>query len=64
VVSHFKDLHVPVGFSGGVAYNEIITNVLKKEMRQKGMKFYIHCRVPPGDGGTSFGQVASLDYDP
>lgn len=63
VVSHFKDLHVPVGFSGGVAYNEIIANVLRKEIRQKGIEFYIHCKVPPGDGGTSFGQVASLDYD-
>ncbi|MGC1120964.1 MAG: carbamoyltransferase HypF [Candidatus Methanofastidiosia archaeon] len=62
-VSHFKDLHVPVGFSGGVAYNEIITNVLRKEMRQKGIEFYIHCKVPPGDGGTSFGQVASIDCD-
>lgn len=62
-VSNCEDLHVPVGFSGGVAYNEIITNVLRKEMHRRGIKFCTHCRVPPGDGGTSFGQVVSVDDD-
>ncbi len=60
LLSQDKDLHVPVGFSGGVAYNEIITNVLKKEAKKMGIGFYVHRIVPPGDGGTSFGQVASI----
>jgi hydrogenase maturation protein HypF len=62
LLSRFKDLHVPVGFSGGVAYNEIITNVLQKETKKRRNEFYVHKLVPPGDGGTSFGQVTSLNY--
>ncbi|MBU7014325.1 MAG: carbamoyltransferase HypF [Theionarchaea archaeon] len=63
VVSHYEDLHMPVGFSGGVAYNEIITTVLRKEMHRRGTNLYLHCEVPPGDGGTSFGQVVLVDSD-
>jgi hydrogenase maturation protein HypF len=60
VISMYKDLHMPVGFSGGVAYNEIITNVLQKEAKKRGITFYTHYLVPPGDGGTSFGQSAFI----
>jgi hydrogenase maturation protein HypF len=63
VISQAKDLHLPVGFSGGVAYNEIITDVLRKELKKKGITFYVHQQVPPGDGGTSFGQVAAVSCD-
>jgi hydrogenase maturation protein HypF len=48
-----------MGFSGGVAYNEIITDVLRKESKKRRIEFYTHRLVPPGDGGTSFGQVIS-----
>ena len=60
LASGVNDMHVPVGFSGGVAYNEIVTNVLQKEAKKRGITFYVHRLVPPGDGGTSFGQVASI----
>lgn len=60
LLSQFKDIHMPVGFSGGVAYNQIITEVLQKEARKKGFEFCVHRLIPPGDGGTSFGQVASI----
>ncbi|MBU7042968.1 MAG: carbamoyltransferase HypF [Theionarchaea archaeon] len=59
VISQVSDMHLPVGFSGGVAYNEIITRVLQKESRKRGIDFYTHRLVPPGDGGTSFGQVVT-----
>ncbi|MHC1585671.1 MAG: carbamoyltransferase HypF [Candidatus Syntropharchaeia archaeon] len=45
-----------VGFSGGCAYNEIMTEVMKKRMKVAGLDFLIHEEVPPGDGGISFGQ--------
>ena len=46
-----------IGFSGGVAYNEHITVTIKRIVEGKGFKFLIHNRVPPGDGGISFGQT-------
>lgn len=63
LLARVRDMHVPVGFSGGVAYNEIITQVLQKEAKKRGIKFYVHQLVPPGDGGTSFGQVSSITLD-
>lgn len=55
------DIQLPLGFSGGVAYNEIIAAVLRKEALKGGREFYVHKLVPPGDGGTSFGQVVSIN---
>ncbi|MCW4035428.1 MAG: hypothetical protein NWF03_08705, partial [Candidatus Bathyarchaeota archaeon] len=46
-----------VGFSGGVAYNEHITETMRKTVEEKGFKFLVHTRIPAGDGGTSFGQA-------
>jgi hydrogenase maturation protein HypF len=46
-----------IGFSGGVAYNKIITKVLDEEIRRQGLKLLLHTRVPPGDGGISLGQA-------
>lgn len=60
IIANNKDVHLPVGFSGGVAYNKIITHTLKKETDKIGLQFYVHTKVPPGDGGTSFGQVVSI----
>jgi hydrogenase maturation protein HypF len=57
LISQYDDMHLPIGFSGGVAYNEIITEVLRKESKKRCIRFYTHRLVPPGDGGTSFGQV-------
>jgi len=51
-----------VGFSGGVACNEILATTLRKIVEASGLSFLVHEAVPPGDGGLSLGQavVASL----
>ena len=46
-----------IGFSGGVAYNEHITATIRRIVEGNGFKFLVHNRVPPGDGGISFGQA-------
>lgn len=46
-----------VGFSGGVAYNELFSRFLKQEVESAGMQFVQHEKVPPGDGGISLGQA-------
>jgi hydrogenase maturation protein HypF len=46
-----------IGFSGGVAYNEQITLTIRRMVEESGFKFLVHNLVPPGDGGTSFGQA-------
>ncbi|MFQ6095193.1 MAG: carbamoyltransferase HypF [Candidatus Bathyarchaeia archaeon] len=48
-----------VGFSGGVAYNEHITNTIRRVVKKNGLDFFVHHDVPPGDGGISFGQAVS-----
>jgi hydrogenase maturation protein HypF len=45
-----------VGFSGGVAYNERITNGIRHFVEGNGLRFLRHRSVPAGDGGLSFGQ--------
>jgi hydrogenase maturation protein HypF len=51
-----------VGFSGGVAYNEHITISIRRIVERKGFKFIVHNRVPPGDGGISFGQAIAAGF--
>ena len=53
-----------IGFSGGVAYNEIMTSEIRKFVESSGLNFFVHEAVPPGDGGLSFGQtvVAGFHY--
>ncbi|MFQ5758778.1 MAG: carbamoyltransferase HypF [Candidatus Bathyarchaeia archaeon] len=46
-----------IGFSGGVAYNEYITRIIRRTVEKSGFKFLVHHQVPPGDGGISFGQT-------
>ena len=46
-----------VGFSGGVACNEILTSIIKRTVEDSGLKFLVHEMVPPGDGGISLGQA-------
>jgi hydrogenase maturation protein HypF len=46
-----------VGFSGGVAYNKIITKLLDEEVKGQGLDLLLHTKVPPGDGGISLGQA-------
>ncbi|MDH5780259.1 MAG: carbamoyltransferase HypF [Candidatus Bathyarchaeota archaeon] len=48
-----------VGFSGGVAYNEYVTRVIRREVEKSGFRFLVHQQIPPGDGGISFGQTVA-----
>lgn len=46
-----------VALSGGVAYNDSISRVIRSEVEKNGLLFYRNRLVPPGDGGISFGQA-------
>lgn len=46
-----------VGFTGGVAFNKIITNIIQEIITSSGLQFLAHHDVPPGDAGTSVGQA-------
>jgi hydrogenase maturation protein HypF len=48
-----------VGFTGGVACNEIITLKMQKIVEAAGLEFVVHNAVPPGDGGLSIGQAVA-----
>ncbi|MFX1539686.1 MAG: hypothetical protein ACFFBX_02775, partial [Promethearchaeota archaeon] len=45
-----------IGFSGGVAYNKILTKTIQNAVEGEGLTFLLHKHVPPGDAGTSIGQ--------
>ncbi|UCC28480.1 MAG: carbamoyltransferase HypF [Candidatus Bathyarchaeota archaeon] len=51
-----------VGFSGGVAYNEHITSIIRRAVKEHGLRFVAHELVPPGDGGLSFGQALAAAW--
>ncbi len=46
-----------IGFSGGAACNQILTQVMRETVQAAGLKFLVHENVPAGDGGVSFGQA-------
>ena len=48
-----------IGFSGGVALNNIITKSIDRKIRERRLVPVFHSLIPPGDGGISVGQVAS-----
>ncbi|MDH4122608.1 MAG: carbamoyltransferase HypF [Thermoplasmata archaeon] len=47
-----------VGFCGGVSYNGVISDILRKAVESEKIEFYVHQRIPNGDGGISAGQNA------
>jgi hydrogenase maturation protein HypF len=51
-----------VGFSGGVAGNEILAGLLRKNVESAGLEFVVHKDVPVGDGGVSFGQAVVAGF--
>lgn len=51
-----------VGFSGGVACNEILTSIIRKAVEAASLRFVVHEAVPPGDGGLSFGQAVAVGF--
>jgi len=52
-----------IGFSGGVACNEILAMTVRKIVESAGLKFLTHEAVPPGDGGLSFGQAVAAIFE-
>ena len=46
-----------VGFTGGVAYNDAIFTAFRDTVTDAGLTFLGPDRVPPGDGGISYGQA-------
>jgi hydrogenase maturation protein HypF len=46
-----------IGFTGGVAFNEMITRVIRERVEMSGLRFIRHKTVPAGDGGLSLGQT-------
>jgi len=46
-----------VGFTGGVAYNHILTQSIGDAIHSNGLELLLHDCVPPGDAGTSAGQA-------
>ena len=52
-----------VGFSGGVACNQILASIMRRIVENSGLKFLVHEAVPPGDGGLSLGQAAAAVFN-
>lgn len=46
-----------IGFSGGVACNKILSELIQTKVESEGLNFISHRLLPPGDGGISFGQA-------
>ena len=51
-----------LGFTGGVSYNITINEILEQKLDKRGIKLITHQKVPNGDGGISFGQLAGGGY--
>jgi len=51
-----------VGFTGGVANNELMTRIIREKIESEGLRFLRHTKVPPGDGGLSLGQAVVAVY--
>lgn len=51
-----------VGFTGGVACNEILALTMRRVVEEAGLRFLVHETVPPGDGGLSFGQAFAAGF--
>jgi hydrogenase maturation protein HypF len=51
-----------IGFSGGVAANEILTLTMGKIVKASNLRFLVHRDVPPGDAGLSFGQAVASGF--
>jgi hydrogenase maturation protein HypF len=51
-----------IGFSGGVACNEILTLRMRRIVTASDLQFLVHRDVPPGDGGLSFGQAVASGF--
>lgn len=57
IVAIAKEQKLPVGLSGGVFQNKILTTQLLELLNNYEIPYYIHQKVPPNDGGISLGQI-------
>ncbi len=48
-----------LGFTGGVAYNWVINDMLKEITEREGIEFLVHEEFAPGDNGIAVGQIIS-----
>jgi hydrogenase maturation protein HypF len=46
-----------VGFTGGAACNQLLSQIIRKKTEASNLKYFVHEAVPSGDGGISFGQA-------
>ncbi len=46
-----------VVMSGGVFYNQILSELMMESLNRMNMKVYVHRQVPAGDGGIALGQA-------
>jgi hydrogenase maturation protein HypF len=51
-----------IGFSGGAACNQILTQLIRESIESAGLRFFVHETVPAGDGGISFGQAVVAGF--
>ena len=51
-----------IGITGGAAVNDRIASAVKREVGGAGLRYVQHGKVPPGDGGISFGQLVHAAY--
>lgn len=51
-----------VGFTGGVACNQILATLLRQNVEDAGLRFVVHETVPAGDGGVAFGQAVVAGF--
>ncbi len=51
-----------VGFTGGVACNQLFAQQMRRIVEAAGLRFWVHESVPAGDGGVSFGQAVVAGF--
>lgn len=51
-----------IGITGGVSYNTPITEMVEKKVKKAGLDFFVHNRIPNGDGGIAIGQNVIIGH--
>ena len=51
---------ISVGLTGGVFQNRRLTEHMAALLKSDGFEILLHERVPPNDGGLSFGQAVEF----
>ena len=51
-----------IGFTGGAACNQLLAKYIRQVIEEAGLQFWVHEKVPAGDGGVSFGQAVVAGF--